>query len=444
MATEKANNIAGDGTTTTATLAQAVLSEASRFLGDKKRNIIGSKSPAEIARQIETERIEVTKKLIDMKQDVETEQQLIEAATVSVEDPELGKLIGSAQYKLGKEGVLLAEETNELASSIEAVNGIKFDNGVASSSIINDQEKQALIVKDAWVINCNSTLHNLNSLGAIIDKLVAKTSEGGPWKIILIARAFSDIAIQTCLANINMPNGMKVYPINAPYTDGKEVQLDVSAVVGGTFYDYEGYRTEDMNESDVGYASKLIATRYTTIITGPENEQSKARVEKRVAELKEKIAGEKSDFQKRLLEQRLAMLENGFATVKVGASSEIERGYKKDKVDDAVNAVRSAFQEGVVPGAGIAFKTISESLPATYILKRPLLSIYEQIKASAPKDFVVEDWVKDSVKTLRVALEQACSVAGYFATAAGATATEREKPMFVQPVNSQVVDNQNE
>jgi len=165
---------------------------------------------------------------------------------------------------------------------------------------------------------------------------------------------------------------------------------------------------------------KIVGRLYDAVITGPDDENTKTRIEKRITDIESKLQGEGSDFEKKNWIERIAQLKNGFALVKVGSSSDLERKRLLDKCEDAVNAVRAAFQEGTVKGAGLAFKEISDNLEDTYILKRPLRAIYEQIMSSAPADFVIEDWVRDPVKVLRTALTNACGAASALATAGGA------------------------
>lgn len=434
-ATLKANDEVGDGSTSTTILAQAILKEAVRFLGDDEKGIHGKKTPSEIIRQIESERKEVTEKLIAMSTPITTEAQLISSALVSVEDEELGKLIGSAQWELGKNGILIAEDTAERTSSFEKVKGLRIDNGFGTSFMINNHEKQTLEIENCGVIMTNHTLQNLLPVKKVIDQYI----KGGINRIVIIARAFTEQAIKDCAENINR-GGVFIYPINAPYTDQVEIMKDLASVLGGNFFHYEDRSLEDIQASDLGFAEKIIAKRYEAIITGSDDEKSQARIDNRIAELEAKYSGSVSEFEKRGLGERIAQLKSGFGIVKIGAQSDVERARIKDKADDAVNAVRAAYQEGVVAGAGLAFKEISEGLPETYILKRPLLSIYQQIMVRAPKDFVIEDWVKDPVKVLRIALEKACSVAGSFATAEGATATERDKPMYAPNTTIEVSD----
>lgn len=418
-AMSKSNDTVGDGSTTIATLVQAILKESSRLLGTDK-TIGGKMTTADFLRKIKAERDEIISKLNDLATPIETEEQLIKSAIVSVEDDTLGKLIGSTQFKLGKEGYILAEEVPERETTVEFVQGIKFDNGFGASYVMNNQEKQMLEDTEVRTILTNHTLQTLEPLKAVLEQLLKQKVR----KVAIIARGFADQAIKDCAANIEA--GFSVYPINAPYTDSKEVMLDLAAVLGGQFMDNEQHLLEDMQVSDVGFASKIRAKRYEAIITG-QNDSSSEKVQKRIAKLKEQLSGSTSDFESRMLSSRIAQLENGFAVIKVGAESETERKRVFDKVEDAVNAVRAAFQEGTVKGAGLAFKEIADSLPDDYILKRPLYCINEQILVNAPEDFLIEDWVRDPVKVLRVALEQAVSVAGDLATVSVAIHTKRDR-----------------
>lgn len=426
----KTNEQAGDGTTTAITLAQAILQEATKILANSK-TFVGRKTPAEVIRIIDTECKEVIARLDKMAVPINSREDLVNSAKVSVEDEELAELIGNAQWEVGKMGRLVAEETIEFKSSVEKIHGIRIDNGVSTTILMNNPEKQTLEVENVRTILTNHTLLDLKPVATILDQL----SKQGVRNIVVVARAFSRDAILACHANCE--KGFNIYPMNAPYTDQNEIFKDLEAVLGGRYINQEEGELTDMMISDIGSAKKIIGERFNAIFTGENNDKSTERIAKRVIELKKKLSGNISLFEKNLLEERIAQLDNGFALVKIGATSDAERKWKKDKAEDAVNAVRAAFQEGTVAGGGLAFKEISESLPDTYILKRPLTSIYQQIISNAPSDFKIEDWVRDPVVVLKTALKNACSVAGTFATSGIAIATERPKPRFMEEVKTQ-------
>jgi chaperonin GroEL len=414
----------GDGTSTAIVLAYAIYDEASRYLSDATTK--GKKSGSELVRQIETERKEITEKLVAMATPIDTKEQLIASALVAVEDKELATLIGGSQWDLGKDGYLLAEETAERASSVEKVNGIRIDNGFGTSQIINNQEKQMLEVEDTRILLTSYTIKDVKDwqhIMAIFDQV----AKDGSLTLTVIARAWTDETIAYCLQNIQ--KGAKIYPLSAPYTDMQERFKDLAAVLGAKFYDSENSRLKDLVLSDLGFAKKVSARRFDAIITGKDDAWTKDRIATRVKELEDKRTGSQSDFEKKQLNERISQLKNGFAIIKVGSPSDMERKRLYDKAEDAVNAVRAALQEGTVKGAGLAFKEIADQLPDTYLLKRPLQEVYKQIMSLAPSDFVVEEFVRDPVKVLRVALEKACAAAASFATAGGVITVEFPKPL---------------
>lgn len=423
----KTNDEAGDGTTTAMVVAQAVLKEAIGRLGDE--NVIGSKVPTtEIVRMIESDRNLIEEKLKEMAKDIESEKEIINSAIVSVEDQELGELIGKTQWELGKDGVIIAEESNNRSCSVERIQGIRTDNGFATSLIVNDEEKQHLALDNTLVILTNYNLQDLNPLKDVLEKISTQVAAGSipTNNVVIIASSFTDHAVMVCMQNIKT-GSLKIYPVSAPYVDQTQVMKDIEAVVGGKFINYEESKLEHMTIADVGFATKLIAKRFETIITGKEDDYTNTRVQMRVSELQDKYEGSESEFEKGNLRSRIAQLTSGFAILKIGANSEVERKRLKDKADDAVNAVRAAFQEGTVPGAGLAYKIAAESLPDDSVLKRALNAPYDQIMSTAPTGFIIEDWVRDPLKVMRIALERACSVAGDLATASIAIAAERDR-----------------
>ena len=427
-ASTKTNEEVGDGTTTAIVLAQAIVKEAVRLLPDKEKGILANKKTGiEVINQIEKEKNEVIEKLMAMAKPIKTEEELIQSAKVSVEDDNLGEIIGKAQWELGKDGILIAEETAERFCSVENVHGLQIDNGFGTSMLINNQEKGTLEVEDTQIILTDHTIHSMQPLERILQDIVNLKANS----VTIIARAFTPEVVQYCMQNTNTLGGLKIYPINAPYTGQTDIMKDLEAILGGTFYHFEARNLEDIVVSDLGFASKIIAKRFSAIITGQDNPDIQTRVLNRIEDLSKQLESEVSEFEKRNLEKRIAQLKNGFSIVKIGANSENERKYLKDKADDAVNAVRCAFQEGVVAGGGLAFKQIADELPDTYILKKPLCSIYEQIMSTAPAGWEVSEEVKDPVKVLRVALERACSVAGTLATASGAIVSKKPETRYM-------------
>ncbi len=418
----KTNDMVGDATSTTEALWTAIVKESIKYLPNEK-SLIAKKTPSEVLQMLQKSKDNVIEKLKSMATMIESEKQLINSAKVSVENEELANLIGKTQWKLGPDGVIIAEETNESESSIQIVKGIRIDNGFGASVMINNPEKGTLELSNASTILTNYTIGDVE-LNALKESIFKPLLSSGKNNLIIIARGFTANAIKLCQES--MQAGFLVWPINAPYTNQTQVMKDLEAVLGGRYFDVEETELLDIQLSDVGYCEKLVASRFDTIITGTDNEQATKRTELRLNTLEAELKGESSDFAKTLLETRISQLKNGSAILKVGAPTTTSRKYLKDKADDAVNAVRRAFKGGTVKGAGLAFKEISDTLEEGDILKIPLLAINQQITLSAPKDFVVEEWVRDPYLVLKTALENAVDGAGTFATIGCVIATENK------------------
>ncbi len=418
-----------DASTSTVVLGRAILKEAVKNL-PSETVVVGKMTTAQVIKQIEKERLEVTEKLDAMAQPITSLDQLIEVANVSTENEELAKLIATAQWELGKDGILIAEEHIGKDCKVEVVRGLLLDNGLANTQVITNQEKQALEVSDCRVILTNNTVEDLKPLAFLISNL----AKSGVNCIVLMARAFTPDAIKQCMKYTE--SGFAIFPVNAPYVDQVEIMKDLQAVHGGNFINIESKSLSDIEESDVGFAENIVVERYRSTFVGLNNEETKSRVEQRIAELRERLKGNVSDFDKENLEKRIAQLSTGFAVIKIGAATELTRKRLKDKADDAVGTVRIALEEGVVKGGGLALKEIAETLDDSYILKGPIQVINKQIMSTAPKDFIIEDWVKDPVKTIKVALKYACEAASNIATIGGAIATAHDKPRYVQEANT--------
>jgi chaperonin GroEL len=417
----KTNDEVGDATTSSEVLALAILNEAVRYLPNEK-TLIAKKKPSEIVQMIETSRLNVISKL--EPKTIETKEELIASAKVSVEDDELAQLIGSIQWEIGKDGFIIAEETIEPKSSIQIVKGIRIDNGFGTPIVITNQATQSLELKDVSVLLTNYTLQKDDIL-RLKDKVFSPLILQKKLALVIIARAFSAEAIQLCTES--MKAGFAIFPINAPYTHQSEIMKDLAAITGANYYDTEETRLEDISITDIGFATEIRARRFDAIIMGQENNEA---IQERISQLEEKLNGTAvSDFEKKTLQARIAQFKGGFAILKIGADTVFERQYKMDKATDAVNSVRLALQGGTIKGAGLAFKEISDQLPDDDILKRPLLSIYNQIMTTAPEGFVIEEWVRDPYLTLVSALTNACSVAGMFSTV-NAVITSENPPKF--------------
>lgn len=429
QAATRTDDRVGDGTTTAITLAQAILKSAVRML-PKDKLAIGKMTGIEVINKIDAEFKLVSAIMKEMAKPIETKEQLVNVATVSVEDKDLGKLIGESQFELGPNGYLIAEEANQPDHSIKLVKGIRIDNGFSTNLIAFDPATQSLVTQKTKTLLTNNVIDNLDPLAPLIKQLWSMKCTN----LVIVARGFSSVAIKQCLDYLN--SGFTLYPINAPYTDQNEIMEDLAALLGGRYINTERTDLAEVMVSDIGFAEHIVARRWDSIFTGSDDAESKSRLEKRVADLNKAHAASESDFEKKHILGRIAQLECGFGIVKIGGPI-AKRKYLMDKAVDAVNSVRNAYQEGVIPGAGIGLVQISDQLPSDSILKPALRAVHEQIILSAPKDFVVPAWVVDSVKVIRIALEEACAVAGVFSTTLIATAQEFPKPKYMQEVANQ-------
>lgn len=414
----KTNDEAGDGTTTATVLTQAILKEAKSRM--RKKGIVGGESVMSMRSKILKESAEAIEKLNAMATPITTVEQLIEVAKVSMENESIAKIIAETQWELGKDGVIIPEETADTEWSIERVKGVRIDNGLGTSMVMNDLERQRLVLNDVPVLLTN---YVVDSIAPFLESLNAIIATGKK-HIVIMARGYSNQAIRDFQEN--QKNGIYLYPLQAPYVNQREVMKDLEAVLGGRYIHDESASLEDITSEDFGHATKIQAYRYTAILTGNKD------VTERIEALKKEKEGEKSLFAKKALDARISQLQDGFALLKIGSTSDIDRKYLYDKAEDAVNTVRSALQEGTVHGAGLAFKQISDQMDEGSILKKPLLAPWKQIMANGgftETDFVVEDWVRNSVKVDRVALQNASKISASLVTVGAVIAQEKVKPL---------------
>lgn len=421
IASNKTNDEVGDATSTTWGLTKAIAKEAERFLPNEK-TVKAKKTPHQIISEINSAKDFVLKSF-NIK-NIESKEELIQSALVSVEDEVVAKLIGSMQWDLGPEGRIIAEEVNDTECSIERVTGIRLDNGFGASHLITNPEKNSLEVVDKSILLTNYTIGK-EELMLLKDSIFKSLVSQKKFGVIIVARAFTSEAIKMCQESAQA--GFPIFPINAPYVNQKEIMKDIQTVVGGKYIDNEESNLADMYITDIGFCKRLDARISDATVTGVDNEQSQKRKEDRIEYLKKALIGEKSDFGKRMLEERIAQLDNGFAILKIGSQNIANRKRLKDKADDAVNSTRLAFKGGTVLGAGQEFKRISDLMDDENILKRPLLCVYNQIIDSAPDNFEIQEWVRDPYLVLLSALKNACDTAGVFVSVNGVIAEENPK-----------------
>ena len=361
---------------------------------------IALKPVSELRKQVKTELDEVCKKLQEGVKKVESREELIKSALVSVEDEQLAEMIGGTQWDLVEktgDGIIRTQQTADYESSIEQTSGIYMDNGFATALMINNPEKESLEIDDTHVLLTNYIIDSLAPLSSLLVDLKRQNKVG----LAIFARAFS----QQAMKEISewQQKGMFIIPINAPYSNQSQVFLDLGAVTGATYITDETKGLELINTKDIGFSKRIVCGRNESFIAGSGDEEE--RVKARIAIIEKDLKATNSEFYKETLQERIAGLKGAFAILKVGSRTESDRKRKADKCDDAVGAVRNALKSGTVKGAGLAFKEVADTLPDTYILKEPLYAINRQIVNSLPSGTEIPEWVRDPYISLVTALE---------------------------------------
>lgn len=398
----KVNDIVGDTTSGYFSLAEGIRKSLIPYLPTEMVPI--AKKPISELRKILDRELEEVLSLLqkDIKK-VSSREELVKSALVSVEDETLAEMIGGTQWDMVQEvgvGRIMVEETAEYGSTIEKINGVRIDNGFGTSYLINNPEKEALEIFDASVILTNHVIETFEPLKDLIFSLV----RSGKRTIAVFAKAFTQGAMME--VSQWQQKGVGIFPMNAPYTNQGQVMLDLEAITGAKYVSDETKPLNEIRMSDVGLSKSIFAKRDQAFITGSKLGEVE-RVKERLATIEKDLKASNSEFYKKTLQDRISMLKGGFAILHVGSTTPEDRKRKKDKCDDAVNAVALAMQGGTVRGAGLAFKQIADGLSDDYILKNALYSIYEEIMAKAPEGFVIEDWVRDPYLSLKCALEVA-------------------------------------
>ncbi|MDD5568892.1 MAG: chaperonin GroEL [Candidatus Pacebacteria bacterium] len=385
---EKANEVAGDGTTTATLLAQSLIREG-------LKNVTAGANPLAIRRGLEKGAAAIVAEIKKMSKPVSTEQDYARVATISAEDKELGDLIAKTIIEVGKDGVVTIEESKTLGMEKEIVKGLQFDQGYISSYMVTDVERMEAKLEDPYILITDKKISSIQEILPILEKIV-KTGEKD---ILIIADDVDGEALTTLVVN-KLRGTFNAVAVKAPgYGDRKKEMLqDIATVTGGHYISEElGLKMENTELSALGRARRIIASKEKTIIV--EGKGKKAEIEKRIGQIRNQITSVESDFDKEKLQERLAKLSGGVAVLKVGAATEVEQKARKHKVEDALAATRAAIEEGIVPGGGVALlrcQKVLESLKlkgeekvAIDILMRTLEDPIRKIAENAGKDGAV-------------------------------------------------------
>lgn len=347
----KTNDYAGDGTTTAAVLAQAMIKEG-------LRNVAAGANPMVLRRGISKAVEAACKEIKALAKPVEAKTEITQVATISAgNDEEIGKIIADAMEKVGKDGVITVEESKSLSTELEVVEGMQFDKGFVSAYFVTDPERMEAVLDEPFILCVDKKVNLLADLVPVLEK-VARS--GRPF--IIIAEDVEGEALATLVVN----NLRKVLPCCAVKAPGfgdrrKEMLKDIAILTGGQVVSEEaGNKLENVTIDVLGKARQVrINKDKTTIVAGKESHDE---VAKRIAVIKRQIEESDSEFDKEKLQERLAKLSGGVAVIKVGAATETELKDRKLRFEDALNATRAAVEEGYVPGGGTTLLYISKKL----------------------------------------------------------------------------------
>lgn len=347
----KTNDKAGDGTTTAVVLTQAIVHEG------LKRTALGANAMM-VRRGIEAASKDAVEELKKMAKPISNKDDVRRVASISAESEELGKTIGDIVEKVGKDGVVTVEESQSIGIESDFVEGLEFDRGYVSPYMITNPERMEAEMKDAPVLITDKKISVIKEILPLLEKL----AQSGKKELVIIADDVDGEALATFVVN-KLRGAFSVLAVKAPgYGDRKKEMLaDIATTIGAQVISEDvGLKLENADVSMLGKAQRVVATKDATIIAGGKGK--KADIEARIAQLRKQLENTDSKFDREKLQERIAKLTGGVAVLRVGAATETEMKYLKDKIEDAVNATKAALAEGIVPGGGAALVKVAEKL----------------------------------------------------------------------------------
>ena len=453
----KTSDIAGDGTTTATVIAQTLIAEG-------LKNVTAGANPMSIKRGIDSGRNAVVEALKSQSKDLPDSTQITNVATISAnDDQEIGEKISEAMEKVGKDGVITVEESKTAETFLEFVEGMQFDRGYLSPYFVTNPESMETEMEDAYILIHDKKLSNMKDLLPLLEKVVQTGKQ-----VMIIAEDVEGEALATLVVN-KLRGTFKVLAVKAPgFGDRRKAMLeDIAVLTGGTVISEDaGYKLENATLEYLGKAKRIVSDKdNTTIVDGG---GKKDAIKSRINEIKVQIDKTSSDYDREKLQERLAKLSGGVAVVNVGAATEVEMKEKKARVEDALHATRAAVEEGIIPGGGVALLRAQDALDklkveggqqvGVDILRRALEAPIRQIceNAGAEASIVVQNvrdgkgahgfdardesyvdmfeaGIIDPTKVARVAVENACSIAGMILTTEAAVTEIPEKEAPAMP-----------
>jgi chaperonin GroEL len=453
QAAERTGDAVGDGTSTATVLAHAILA-------DGIRNVVAGASAVDLKRGLDRGTRAAVTALQRLSRPVETRREKAQVATISAHnDPAIGELVADAMERVGNEGVITVEEAKTTETTLDVVEGMQFDRGYLSPYFVTNPERMEAELEDAFILLADQKIRSLNDLLPLLDQVV---KAGRP--LLVVAEDVEAEALATLIVN-QLRGGLKSCAVKAPgFGDRRKAMLqDMAVLTGGMVIAEEiGLKLESARLQQLGRAKRVVVDKENTTIIGGGGEH--AVIEARTKEIRHEIEKATSDYDKEKLQERLAKLAGGVAVIRVGAPAEAEMKARKEALDDAINATKAAVAEGIVPGGGLALLRCVEAVAAeeqaceadertgVQLLKRALEAPARQIAENsaadggvvvsrmmegtgnrgfdaARKEYVdlVEAGIIDPTKVVRVALENAVSVASVLLLTE-ATMTELPEP----------------
>ncbi|MDQ7983904.1 chaperonin GroEL [Pseudomonas sp. G34] len=347
----KANDAAGDGTTTATVLAQAIVNEGLKA-------VAAGMNPMDLKRGIDKATIAIVKELKNLSKPCADTKAIAQVGTISANsDNSIGDIIAEAMEKVGKEGVITVEEGSGLENELSVVEGMQFDRGYLSPYFINKPDTMVAELDNPLLLLVDKKISNIRELLPVLEA-VAKA--GRP--LLIVAEDVEGEALATLVVN-NMRGIVKVAAVKAPgFGDRRKAMLqDIAVLTGGTVISEEiGLSLESTTMEHLGQAKRVVLNKENTTVIDGAGQQ--ADIESRVAQIRKQVEDTSSDYDKEKLQERLAKLAGGVAVIKVGAGTEVEMKEKKARVEDALHATRAAVEEGVVPGGGVALVRALQSI----------------------------------------------------------------------------------
>src|SRR5919106_962113 len=342
-AATKTNDAAGDGTTTSIVLAQAIIDEGFK-------NVAAGANPMAIKRGIEKAVDAVVRELKAMSQPVETRERITQVASLSAHEDAIGETIAEAMEKVGKDGVITVEESKGMSDEIEYVEGMQIDRGYVSPYFITNPDRMEAVIEDAVIILTDKKVSTVADLLPALEKVL----QAGQKNMVVIAEDVDGEVLATLVVN-KLRGTLNILAVKAPgFGDRRKAMLqDIAVLTGGTVISEEtGRKLDSATLEDFGQARRVSSTKDDTTIV--EGHGSEAAIQARINQIKAQIEETTSDYDREKLQERMAKLSGGVAVIKVGAATEIELRERKARVEDALSATRAAVEEGIVPGGGVA------------------------------------------------------------------------------------------